>query len=94
MTESSSNIYSLIDKLERQVENRGGSSDGQEPPMEARISKLEAAVEYIQRDIAEIKTELRRLRDKVDGHFIILAGTIIAAALGLAGIMAKGFGWL
>ena len=58
--------------------------------MEARIAKLESAAHYIQSGIAEIKTDVRELRS--DNK--ILLGMIIAASLGLAGIMAKGFGWL
>ena len=58
--------------------------------MEARIAKLESEAHHIQSDIAKIKTDVRELRS--DNK--ILLGTIIAASLGLAGIMAKGFGWL
>lgn len=58
--------------------------------MEARIAKLESEAHHIQSDIAEIKTGIRELRS--DNK--ILLGMIIAASLGLAGIMAKGFGWL
>lgn len=62
--------------------------------MEARVAKLEAAMEYVQRDIAEIKGDLRALAAKVDNHFLITGGMIIATALGLAGLLAKGFHWL
>ena len=58
--------------------------------MQARIAKLESEAHYIQSDIAEIKTDVRELRS--DNK--ILLGMIIAASLGLAGMMAKGFGWL
>lgn len=76
----------------RRVDTGGdGPHDG---GMEARVAKLEAAVEHIQGDIAEIKADLRSLRDKVDAHMLILAGMIIAASLGLAGLMARGFHWL
>ena len=58
--------------------------------IEARIARLESEAHYIQSDIAQIKTDVRELRS--DNK--ILLGMIIAASLGLAGIMAKGFGWL
>ena len=58
--------------------------------MQARIAKLASAAHHIQSDIAKIKTDVRELRS--DNK--ILLGMIIAASLGLAGIMAKGFGWL
>lgn len=71
---------------------------GGEPPdntgMDARVAKLEVTVEYIQRDISEIKSDVKSLRNKVDSHFLITGGMIIATALGLAGLLAKGFHWL
>ena len=90
----------------------GGTFDGMEP----RVAKLEAAVEHIQRDISEIKSDLRALRDEFKSDlralrdeiksdvralrdnarsdFYILFGAVIAVALGLAGMMARGFHWL
>ena len=62
--------------------------------MEARIAKVESAVEYIQRDILDIKQELRSMRKEMSTDFRILFGAIITLAIGLAGLMAKGFGWL
>lgn len=81
---------------------RGQIDNGGEPPddgaMEARIAKLEAANEYIQRDIKELKDDVRAVRGDISGirttDFRLLFGAIIAVALGLAGIMAKGFHWL
>jgi len=78
------------------MDSGGGGGDNDD--MEARVAKLEAAVEYIQRDISDIKTDLKEVRGDVSSirttDFRILFGAIIAVALGLAGIMAKGFGWL
>ena len=79
----------------------GGTFDGMEP----RVAKLEAAVEHIQRDISEIKSDVRALRDEIKSDvralrdnarsdFHILFGAVIAVALGLAGMMARGFHWL
>ena len=80
--------------------------------MEARVAKLEVATQYIQRDVAEIKNDLKltnqsigkfgdevnvefkAIRSEARTDFRLLFGAIIAVALGLAGIMAKGFGWL
>jgi hypothetical protein len=62
--------------------------------MEPRVAKLEAAVEHIQRDISEIKSDVRALRDNARSDFHILFGAVIAVALGLAGMMARGFHWL
>ena len=67
---------------------------GGEPPydggMEARIAKLETAMEYVQRDITELKIDVRAIRTT---DFRILFGAIITVALGLAGLMGKGFNW-
>jgi hypothetical protein len=61
--------------------------------LEARVTKLEAAMEF-QQNIAEIKTELQILRANARSDFRIIFATIIAVALGLAWVMAKGFRWL
>jgi hypothetical protein len=62
--------------------------------MEARIAKLESDVEYIKRDIAEIKTDVKETRKDLKVDFRLLFGALIVAALGLAGLMAKGFHWI
>ncbi len=61
--------------------------------MEARIARLEVAVDYaeLKADGRELRTEIHRIRTT---DFRILLGSLITVALGLAGIMAKGFGWL
>lgn len=77
--------------------DRGGDG-GDDGGMEARIAKLEASVEHIRSDTAEVKSALVRQADKIDAirttDFRLLFGAIIAVALGLAGIMAKGFHWI
>jgi hypothetical protein len=61
--------------------------------VEARIAKLEVAVEYIQRDIKELKDDVRALRKELSTDFRLLFGALISTTLGLAALMAKGFGW-
>ncbi len=72
-----------------------GPHDGD---MESRVTKLETAFTYVERDIKELRDDVRGLRDDVKSirttDFRILFGAIIAVALGLAGLMAKGFHWL
>lgn len=72
----------------------GGGDDGD---MEARVAKLEAAVDHLQRDVTELKGDLREVRKDISGirttDFRILFGAIITVAVGLAGLMAKGFHW-
>lgn len=92
------------------VDNHGGPPD--DGGMEARVAKLEAAVEYILRDVGEMKGELkimnqavRKFGDDVNVEFKSLRSeakadlhktfaALVFVALGLAGIMAKGFGWV
>ncbi|GAL29685.1 hypothetical protein JCM19239_6033 [Vibrio variabilis] len=84
--------------------------------IEARVAKLESDVEYIKKDIAdiklgmsemrvELKSDISELRTELKGDigeirthqrsdFKLLFGTLITITLSLAGIMAKGFGWL
>lgn len=63
-----------------------GGGDG----LEARIARLESDVQHIQTDVAGIREDVRELR----GDNKVLVAMIITSALGLAGLMAKGFGWL
>ena len=85
--DSSENIaYIHQDKGGRQPPGGGG--------MEARVAKLEASVAHIERDIGEMKTDVRGLRSDARTDFRLLFGALIAVALGLAGMMARGFGWL
>jgi hypothetical protein len=73
----------------------GGGDDG---GMEARIAKLEAGQEFIQRDVKELKDDVRAMRADVNyirtTDFRLLFSAIIAVAVGLAGLMAKGFHWI
>lgn len=62
--------------------------------MEARIARLESHVEHIQSDLTELKTDVREMRRADETNFRILFGALITAALGLAALMSKGFGWL
>jgi chromosome segregation ATPase len=49
-----------------------------EAPVEERIARLEVNVEHIQADISEIKTDVRRLNDKIDAVDQKLTGKIDA----------------
>lgn len=75
---------------------RWGGGDG--GGMESRVARLEAAVEYLQRDVVEIKGHINALRNDVSGirttDFRLIFGAIITVALGLAGLVATGFGWI
>ncbi|MCC8421483.1 hypothetical protein J8V12_11130 [Photorhabdus thracensis] len=62
--------------------------------MEARVARLESDVEHIKKSIDEVKTDVREMRKDARSDFRLLFGAIIAVALGLAGLMAKGFHWI
>ena len=83
-----------VNELALKSAGGGGTFDGMEP----RVAKLEAAVEHIEEDVGDIKTDIRGLRGDISTirtlDFRILFGAIITATLGLALIMAKGFHWL
>ena len=82
------NVYRIIQSV-------GPPADGGgEPPMEARIARLEADVDHIKRDISDIKGDLRDVKKDAREDFRILWGSLIATALCLAGLMAKGFHWI
>ena len=38
-----------------------------EDPLEDRVARLEVNVEHIQKDVSEMKVDIRRLNDKMDG---------------------------
>jgi hypothetical protein len=68
----------------------GGTYDG----MEARVAVLETHIEHLKDDMTEIRKDVRELRADLRLDFRILFGALITVALGLAGLMAKGFHWL
>jgi hypothetical protein len=83
----------------REVAGDGG--DG----LEARVAVLETHIEHIRKDIGMIQADIRDLRDSMHAgfgglrleartDFRLLFGALIGVALGLAGLMARGFGWL
>ena len=68
--------------------------------MEERLTKIEidvavlkTDVAYIKRDTAELRTGMERLSINQERDFRALFGALIFVAVGLAGLMAKGFGW-
>jgi hypothetical protein len=68
-----------------------------EPPdmeLNVRVAKLEEKINGFDKRLDLVEKDLRELIKKVDGHFMILSGMIITVAIGLAGLLAKGFHWL
>ncbi|MNJ59909.1 hypothetical protein D3C77_556160 [compost metagenome] len=97
--ESSWNEAQRAEAQARHDRNRKESdTGGGNPPgggdVEARVAKLETHVEYIRRDLDVIVEDLREHRKETRSDFRILFGALITTALGLAALMAKGFGWI
>lgn len=69
-------------------------NDGNDGGMEARVAKLEADVSNIKESISEMKQDIRGLRSDARTDFRLLFSALIGVAIGLASMMAKGFGWL
>ncbi|EDZ1351491.1 hypothetical protein VQZ33_002778 [Salmonella enterica] len=62
--------------------------------MEARVAKLESDVAHIDSTLQEMKSDMREMRRDLRSDFRILFGALITVAIGLAGIMARGFHWI
>ncbi len=71
-----------------------GGGDGTFNDMEAQVAKLSADMENIKIAVTDIKIDIRELRRDAKMDFRLLFGALIFVALGLAGLMAKGFHWL
>lgn len=69
----------------------GGGDNGD---MEARIARLESDMSHISKTLDEVKTDVREIRKEATRDFRTLFGALIFVALGIAGMMAKGFHWL
>ena len=80
-------------------EENAGSANGAKAgvsanKLEARIARLESDVENIHRDVGEIMSDIKDLQIDSRTYFRIVWGGLIVFGLGLAGLMAKGFGWI
>lgn len=87
-------LRSQLEKARQDSTLKSGDGDGTFDGMEARVAKLEASSEFIQREITDLKSEVRGLRSDARSDFRLLFGAIITVAISLAAMMAKGFGWL
>jgi hypothetical protein len=58
-----------------------------------RTIRVEEKLSGVDKRLELVEKDLRDISKKIDSHFFALGGMIIAAAVGLAGIMGKGFHW-
>jgi hypothetical protein len=94
-------IRDLQIRMEEMERHMGSGPPAGGDGMEPRVAKLEASVEHIQTDVADIKLDGRAVIAKLDDIKDSIASAKIWALLlyiGLAGgmlfVMAKGFQWL
>ena len=67
---------------------------GNLPPLDSRVARLEVRMEHVESNIGDLKAEVRSLRERMDNDFRITWAGMITLAIGITGLMAKGFGWL
>ena len=65
----------------------GGTSDG----MEARMAKVEAAVEHIQTGVYDLKNDVRELRTEVRSNFWRLISTGAGSVVLIVGMLITGY---
>lgn len=71
----------------------GSNGGGGGSKMESRVAKLESDVGHINSTLQEMKDDIREIRRDLRSDFRIIFGALISVAIGLAGLMAKGFHW-
>ncbi len=59
-----------------------------------RALRASRPTRHIITNVGDLRADVRRLESRINSHFITLAGMLIAAVIGLAGLIAKGFHWL
>jgi hypothetical protein len=62
--------------------------------MEARIAVLEEIAVSTRATLKDLRNDLRTVRARQEADFRILFAALIGVALGMAGLMAKGFHWV
>lgn len=77
-----------------QESRRGGS--GPLPPGDggSTLDGMNAWQQTVETRLGEMRQDIRDVGKKVDSHFVLTWGGLIIGFLGMAGLMAKGFGWL
>lgn len=94
-----------ISRLDRKLDDRMGKLDDRMGKVDDRIDKLDDRVAALTERVARVETGIDFLRSDMknlsDGllavrttDFRLMFGALIAVALSLSAMMAKGFGWL
>ncbi|MCA6972119.1 MULTISPECIES: hypothetical protein [Pectobacterium] len=94
MMPEAENSNVTIGRFPQHREKGSDSSGGGGGMLEARVGKVESDVEHIKNTMKDIKDDVREIKRDSRTDFRLLFGAIIAVALGLAGLIARGFHWL
>ena len=86
------NRFKVVQPHETAADYGGGNGGGSS--MESRVAKLESDVDNIKATLKDIKDDVREIKRDARTDFRILFGAVITVAVGLAGLMAKGFHWM
>lgn len=70
-----------------------GGGGGESGGMEARVAVLEQIAKSTEAVLKELRDDAKELRRNQERDFRLTWAGMIAIALGLAGLMAKGFKW-
>jgi hypothetical protein len=72
----------------------GGSTyDGMPPDLPERVAAVETHIDHINRNIGTIQQDVRDIRGDMKTDFRLTWAGLFVVAIGLAGMMAKGFKW-
>ena len=61
---------------------------------DVRLAHTEAHLEHVMKELDIVRHSILRLRDEHRTDFRLLFASIVTAALGLSGILARAAGWL
>lgn len=82
-------MAATVHRIGKQVDPPSGGGDNGGMDMTERIVRVEENVKALDTRLGLVERDLRDLGKKLDAHFY----WILAAMVGLAGLMAKGFHW-
>jgi hypothetical protein len=78
--------------------NSEPDANGGKPPydgqVEPRLVRIETILEYVHRDVGELRMDMKEMRREQRSDFRMLFSTIVTMAIGMAAMMAKLFNWL
>ena len=83
-----------IDKLDDRIDkldDRIGKLDDRVAALGERVARVETGIDFLRSDIKNLSEGLLAVRTT---DFRLMFGALIAVALSLSAMMAKGFGWL